>query len=163
MNVIKKNLVAACVISCIAGVSGLNYHIQYNDALHNPGNIMRTKQSWKGSVNDLPTERRVHYSTQEYGYRAMAKTLLTYYYKDHCRNLTTIITRYAPPTENPTKAYIEYVAQEAGFTTWSHLNVYKERVLFALVKAMARFEQGYYFHDDDDTIMRGVRMALNGT
>ncbi len=158
-----NNVVKACVISCIASVSGFSYHVQYNNSLHNPGNIMKTKQHWEGQASDLSHERRVHYSTQVYGYRAMAKTILTYYKKYNCDTVTKIVFRYAPPNENPTQAYIQYVAHEAGFTTWSHLALEKEIVLFDIVKAMAKFEQGYYFHDDDSTIMLGVRKALNGT
>jgi hypothetical protein len=77
------------------------------------------------------------------------------------KELTAVIKRYAPPTENPTQNYINYVAHECGFTTWSHLNLQDEQVLFSIVKAMAKFEQGKSFHDSDDTILRGVRMALN--
>ena len=159
----SKNLIKACVVSCIASVSGYTYHVQYNDSLHNPGNVMRTTQHWKGQINDLPNERRVHYSSSVLGYRAMAKTILTYYRRDHLDTVSKIVSKYAPSTENPTQAYILYVAHEAGFTTWSHLALEKEIVLFTLVKAMAKFEQGMYFHDDDTTIMEGVRMALNGT
>ncbi len=159
----KKNFISACVISCIGSASGFGYHVKYNNDLHNPGNIMKAGYTWQGSVQDLPNERRVHYIDSVHGYRAMAKVLLTYYRQDHCDSVAKIIMRYAPPTENPTQAYTQYVAKEAGFTTWSHLALEKEIVLFTLVKAMAKFEQGYYFYDTDETIMQGVRMALNGT
>ncbi len=158
-----NNILKTCLISCILSVSGYSYNAEYNSTLHNPGNIMRTKITWQGEIKDLSKDHRAHFKTSVLGYRAMTKTILTYYHKHHCDTVTKIITRYAPPVENPTQAYIQYVANEAGFTTWSHLALDKEVVLFALVKSMAKFEQGMYFHDTDETIMLGVRMALNGT
>lgn len=128
-------------------------------AENNPGNLRMIKTVWKGQ---LPKKGAfVTFKSKEYGYRAMAKVLLTYQRVHKLDSLTQFITRYAPPVENPTMAYILFVARECDFTTWSRINLESEKVLFAVVKAMAKFEQGKNFNDSDEVIMAGIRMALH--
>ncbi|HXB10937.1 MAG TPA: structural protein [Bacteroidia bacterium] len=128
--------------------------------LNNPGNIMN-EPGLHFIGESKPYGRRDTFISPELGYRAMSMVLLHYNTLPNCCSLSQVITRYAPPNENPTRNYINFVAKECDFTTWSHLNLQKENVLFPLVKAMAKFEQGKSFHDSDETILRGVRMALH--
>jgi len=127
--------------------------------LHNPGNICKGSD-WVGMAEVQPEGRFIKFKSPVFGYRAMGKLMLTYNEKHHLCSLTQIINRYAPPSENPTQNYIDFVAKETGFTTWSYINVHNEEVLFLLVKAMAKFEQGQRFHDNDNVIRAGVKMAL---
>ncbi|MCK5603823.1 structural protein [Candidatus Pacearchaeota archaeon] len=135
------------------------YSAPVKASLHNPGNICKGS-NWVGMAEIQPEGRFVKFKNSEFGYRAMGKLMLIYNEKHRLGSLTQIINRYAPPFENPTQNYIDFVAKETGFTTWSYINVHNEEVLFLLVKAMAKFEQGRRFHDSDDTIRAGIKMAL---
>ena len=60
----------------------------------------------------------VQFETMAYGYRAAWKTLESYWKHFHATqqpfNVSTIITRWAPPNENDTKSYIHTVLRLSG-------------------------------------------------
>lgn len=128
---------------------------------NNPGNIRNTGANWFGSSAYQDKSGFASFTHPVYGYRAMAKILLTYQRVHKLESLTDFISRYAPPSENPTKEYIKFVAKKADFTTFSRINLENEVVLFTVIKYMTLFEQGRN-PDSDDIILAGVRMALNG-
>ena len=82
---------------------------------HNPLNIRRSKDLWKGMA-EVQTDRAfVQFKSLEWGWRAAFCLLTrTYYHKYHLCTIRDIVTRWAPPNENNTQAYIENVSRLTG-------------------------------------------------
>ena len=113
---------------------------------NNPLNIRRVPgQHWKGqeppSNSPLKGEDRefVRFSSIEYGIRAAFCILNTYRRKYKAVCVEDIINRWAPPSENDTKKYVETVCRLTGFGGKERL---VEDQLPALVCAMAFVECG---------------------
>ena len=83
---------------------------------HNPLNIRRTsKDQWKGMTKVQTDRAFVQFETLEWGWRAAFYLLTrTYYHKYRLYTIRQIISRWAPPNENHTKAYIDNVARLTG-------------------------------------------------
>lgn len=130
---------------------------------NNPGNIDRTSTVWQGEDRSPDALRReprfCAFGTPEAGFRALAKTLLTYQNKHGLRTVREIINRWAPPVENNTEAYITQVAREVGVGSREVVSLSKQVPLQRLVTAIARHENGGLFWDAA-VIEAGVRQAL---
>lgn len=130
---------------------------------NNPGNIDRTKTVWQGEDRSAEALRREPrfcvFETPQAGFRALAKTLLTYQNKHGLRTVREIINRWAPPVENNTEAYITQVAREVGVGSREIVSLSKQVPLQRLVTAIARHENGGLFWDEA-VIEAGVRQAL---
>ena len=90
---------------------------------NNPGNIRLTDTQWRGEVavslkNDTEFEEFI---SPLFGVRAMARILKTGARagRDTVRE---IITRWAPPSENDTAAYIKSVSRRAGLAPDEPIN-----------------------------------------
>lgn len=81
---------------------------------NNPGNIERNATKWAGMATEQHDPRFVSFTSPEYGFRALAKTLLTYQSKHGLRTIEDMIGRWAPPNENDTGAYVAAVASAVG-------------------------------------------------
>ncbi len=131
---------------------------------HNiPGNIERG-QKWAGLAKTLtPAQakeaRFAVFETPAYGFRALAKTLLTYQRKYGIRTVRGIITRWAPPVENETGAYVRAVARHLNVEPDDEIDVANHPTLVWLCEAIARHEAGGWFFKDAD-VQAGVNMAL---
>ena len=83
---------------------------------HNPLNIRRTgKDLWKGMA-EVQTDRAfVQFKSLKFGWRAAFYLLTrTYYHKYRLYTIRGIISRWAPPNENKTEAYIANVSRLTG-------------------------------------------------
>ena len=80
---------------------------------NNPLNIRRSTDRWDGMAETQTDKDFVQFQSMAYGYRAAWRILNTYYkkLKERKKHFTVenIIHRWAPPTENDTKAYIRTV------------------------------------------------------
>jgi len=129
---------------------------------NNPGNIDRTVTPWQGE--DRSADARIRekrfavFTTPVYGFRALARTLVTYQTKHRLRTVFEIINRWAPPTENDTNAYAFAVAKAVGVSPDQRINVMRRPTMFRLVKAIARHEQGRDAWPDD-VIEQGLDAA----
>jgi len=83
---------------------------------HNPLNIRRTgKDQWKGMAEVQSDRAFCQFKSLEYGWRAAFYLLTrTYYHKYRLYTIRGIITRWAPSSENDTRAYIENVSRLTG-------------------------------------------------
>lgn len=77
---------------------------------NNPSNIRRGN-AWKGLVKNGSDTAFDQFETVAYGVRALYYTLHTYMTKYNLLSIKQIIGRYAPPFENKTDKYIEYVSK----------------------------------------------------
>ncbi len=122
---------------------------------NNPGNIEKGEK-WLGLAPEQPDARFATFTKPEYGIRALAKLLLNY---ERLYNITTvagIINRWAPGHENPTDAYVQFVARAAGVKATETINVRQK--LPHLVRAIIQFENGIQPYPDE-VINAGIQMA----
>lgn len=78
----------------------------------------------------------------EHGLRAAAVILMNYQTKYHLRSIRQIISRWAPPEENDTEAYIASVVKSAGLGPDSLLTLTSGPTLAKLLPAMVMQENG---------------------
>ena len=77
-----------------------------------------------------------------YGYRAMLKLLTNYARLHGCRTIRTIISRWAPPSENNTEAYIATVSRLTGIAPDRVIDIASRDQMCRLVAAMSQVENG---------------------
>ena len=107
---------------------------------NNPLNIRRVAGTrWKGQRAEQTDREFVQFSSIEYGIRAAFCILETYRRKYKAVCVEDIINRWAPPSENDTRKYVETVCRLTGFGGKERL---EESQLPALVYAMAFVECG---------------------
>ena len=138
---------------------------------NNPLNIRHSKDRWKGARTEQTDSAFVQFTTMAYGYRAAWKTLESYWKHFHRSrqpfNATTIISRWAPPTENDTQAYIRTVLRLSGLGGKENLpqpsrGVDTER-LVKLLAAMTTMECDLPYKEVDLKAIRdGYRQAFPG-
>jgi hypothetical protein len=111
---------------------------------NNPGNIERTGVRWRGmSVDQSGDPRFAVFDAPIWGLRAMARILRTY--RDRGENtIRAIISRWAPPTENLTDAYVEAAARHVGRSPDEILTAAD---MIPLMEAIVRHENGVQPYD----------------
>lgn len=104
---------------------------------HNPGNLR------------MPGARQgfARFPSDEAGLSAMARQLQIYANRDKLDTVSGIVSKYAPPSENDTKAYIGDVSRKTGFAPNQKLDLADRATISALVAAMVSHEQGPGRHD----------------
>lgn len=105
--------------------------------LNNPLNIRHSAANqWNGMVG--VENGFVKFSSPAYGFRAAHK-ILDSYAKRGIVTLGGIINAWAPPSENDTKHYIDYVAKRIGVKPTQMIT---ENMRGQLLLAMAKMESG---------------------
>lgn len=108
---------------------------------NNPGNLNFAHQ--KGAVLEPgPNARFARFPTPEAGLEALRDQLIRYITRDKIDTVTGIISKWAPPTENNTAAYIRGVAHSLGVEPDTRLGPPSPRLLTGLMNAIIRFENG---------------------
>ena len=80
---------------------------------NNPLNLRHSADQWQGARKEQTDKSFVQFESMAYGYRAALKTLDSYW--NHFKQLRqpftvrAIISRWAPPSENDTDAYVSTV------------------------------------------------------
>ena len=81
------------------------------------------------------------FENQTLGDRALIKLLLSYHSKGF-NNISKIINRYAPPIENKTSDYVNFVSDSTKINKDSILNFNNIDQLFIIFKAIIKKETG---------------------
>jgi hypothetical protein len=123
---------------------------------NNPGNLEKNGTKWRGLALEQKDSRFYQFVSPEYGIRALARTLITYYDKHGLATVRDIVERWAPPHENDTSAYVKHVARVAGVGSDQPINV--RNYLVPLTEAIIIHENGSNPYDMA-TITRGVSLA----
>lgn len=110
------------------------------DRNNNPLNIRTSNDNWQGARGE--NGGFVDFTHPEYGVRASAKNLYTSQEKYGNNTVSDIITRWAPPSENNTDQYIDYVANEMGVGANDDLGSLRgnPHLTSELITAMAKME-----------------------
>lgn len=107
---------------------------------NNPLNIRRTADHWLGMCLTQKDPSFVCFVDVEFGIRAAIKIILRYITHYKCDSLRKIVTRWAPPSENATERYIEYVAARAGVKADETITASDQQTIILIVCAMAYYE-----------------------
>lgn len=109
---------------------------------NNPGNLRRSKDNWQGLAADQTDPEFFQFTDMAYGYRALMKTLQNYRRLYGLQTIRQLITRWAPPTENDTEAYIRAVCRELQVPDSFAPDLDDRDSLCALAAAISRYENG---------------------
>lgn len=127
---------------------------------NNPGNLDRTGTQWEGMAAAQPDPRFICFADPVMGIRALAKVLLTYQRKHQLDTIRGIVSRWAPPAENNTEAYVSHVAEEVGAGPDDEIDLEDLGVLFALTKAIIEHENGRCVYSNE-VLLQAVTKALS--
>lgn len=122
---------------------------------NNPGNIRHSSTRWQGMRDNQTDKEFVQFTSPEYGIRALYRVLLTYQTKYGLSTIAEIITRWAPPSENDTEAYIKSVSSEMNINPHVRLNFFD---YLSLLAAIIKHENGVQPYSNQQ-IIKGVSLA----
>ena len=109
---------------------------------NNPGNIRRSKDNWQGLRPEQTDPDFFQFTTPEWGYRALIKTLQTYRRKHGLQTIAEMIGRWAPYTENNTSGYISRVCREMQVPDSYVPDIDDKGTMCALAAAISKHENG---------------------
>lgn len=108
---------------------------------NNPGNIRQSDTKWQGeSERDLDSAFE-EFESMVYGYRALIKTLQTYIANGY-NTIEKIISRWAPPIENDTEAYINAVVKKVAIVRTQSFGSNDWDKLRLMALAISKHENG---------------------
>ena len=136
---------------------------------NNPLNIRRSATRWQGAREEQTDKSFVQFKSMAYGYRAAWKVLQSYYEAFSRQNkpftVRNIISRWAPPNENDTEAYIVNVLKKTSIGGKENLlppsNVSSYGKLSRMIAAMTTIECGIPYNQvDTEAIAQGYKLAF---
>lgn len=107
---------------------------------NNPGNLRITSNAWKGKLPpELNTDGAFEqFSSPELGIRALYIDLRSKINRG-LNTITKIMSVYAPPNENNTRAYIEYIENVSGI---NRDYILSENHIPAIIPPIIKMENG---------------------
>jgi hypothetical protein len=133
---------------------------------NNPGNIVRNSIVWNGALTQPQVEalgqtwdaKFVQFDTPVSGLRALAMILITYAARG-ANTVDSIISTYAPSSENNTAAYIAAVSSSIGAQPGQTINVTAN--LGNIMAAIVQHENGEQPYASS-TIVQAISAASQG-
>ena len=116
-------------------------HIPRGIRNNNPLNI-RIGNQWQGEVEDPTDPDFEQFKCMHYGLRAGFILLRRYIERYHLDNISAIISRWAPASENNTRHYIEVVSDMAEIGVLDRLDFNNSSQMIRRVDAMIYVENG---------------------
>lgn len=128
---------------------------------HNPLNIRINGDKWQGLAPVEQDKAFLTFVSNAYGYRA-AFRIMKKYYGRNVRTIRSIISTWAPPTENNVRSYINQVSRLTGIPADRVINWKDEETMVALVHAMAIVENGMKYLEfiKEEEIRQGYNLAF---
>lgn len=107
---------------------------------NNPGNIRAvTEYSWRGQIG-VDSAGFCIFNKAVDGLRAMCVLWANYHRFHGCNTIRAYIDRWAPPTENNTDAYVNYVSEAVGVGPDEPIDVHMHAV--QMLAAVVHYENG---------------------
>lgn len=107
---------------------------------NNPGNIeFRPENPWRGQTGS--DGRFARFATPEAGIRALAIDLGSKSQRG-LNSVQSILTAYAPPSENNTAAYVQAVARQLGVAPTARIDLNNHEIRARLMQAIIGHENG---------------------
>ncbi len=122
---------------------------------NNPGNI-RHGENWRGLAREQTDPAFCVFTSPVYGIRAMGRILLNYQRLYGLKTVREIVSRWAPPSENDTDAYVAHAAEALGVQPDDELCVSDH--LEALLRVIILHENGRNPYSDD-ALAQGADLA----
>ena len=128
---------------------------------HNPLNIRRSKDQWKGMAEVQSDRAFVQFKSLEYGWRAAYYLLTrTYYHKYRLYTIRGIISKWAPSCENDTRGYVENVSRLTGIDPDEPIGIPSEKPSRWMMVGMAMaIQENGTSSIDYFAMLRGWEMA----
>lgn len=125
---------------------------------NNPGNLVKTNIPWAGKITPSGDPNFEQFNYLEYGIRAMASDTI-HDVNAGMNTITSLITEYAPPSENNTAAYIASVSDTTGIAPTVPF-LLNETTLAAIIKAKIEVENGSvaFNYITDEDIQNGINL-----
>jgi hypothetical protein len=120
---------------------------------NNPLNIRVTSDQWQGLADPRQKKGFFNFVNVVWGFRAAAKIILGAYAERGLKTLDAVITQWAPPTENNTAGYIDFVVRKTGL---SKNTIITRDNIAIILQAMAKMEVGKDY--DLSTINTGLNL-----
>lgn len=108
----------------------------------NPGNIRQSKVRYRGEVRPSRDPAFKEFESLAWGYRAIFVLLDTYRIRYRLQTIREMISRWAPPSENHTEAYIRAVAADTGIDPDETLDTHDAKTMIPIAAAISRVENG---------------------
>ena len=125
---------------------------------NNPLNIRRGANAWLGLSPTQTDGEFCQFQSMPWGFRAAFRLLRTYRVKYGCNTIKSIVSRFAPPCENNTEAYIKFVSSKVGVAPDYLIAGNDKDIMIRIVKAMSTFENGSAPRHED--VMEGYKLSL---
>lgn len=126
---------------------------------NNPLNIEKSKgNAWQGEIVPSADSRFAQFKSMAYGYRAAFKLLYNYQHRYGCQRLEDFINRWAPSSENNTRAYIAIVAKRSRLSGDSIIDTKNGEQMRKIVSAMSYVENGIPANEHD--VMDGWKLFV---
>lgn len=151
----KQWLIVGIALFILLGSGAAVYTMTRGLRNNNPGNIRRSPEQWAGLSPSQTDPEFFQFSDAIYGIRAMAKLLQNYQRLYGLRTVRQIISRWAPPSENDTDAYVYDAADEMNVDPDEPL---QSAMLPALIAAIIKHENGVQPYSAQE-ITRGIALA----
>lgn len=121
----------------------------------NPGNIRRSNSGrlYLGELNHSTDKDFRQFRSMEWGYRAIFVLLYTYHKRYKLSTCRKWISRWAPPSENNTSSYIDFVCRMANLQPDKRVEPTDKNVMIDIVRAITLMENGEEGNPED--IVRG--------
>lgn len=123
---------------------------------NNPLNI-RVGNKWKGEVSHPTDKQFEQFVSMEWGVRAAFIILRRYIQRYGLNTIARIIAKWAPTSENNTRAYVKAVATKVGISPDAQVKYEDEQLMCSIADAMIRVECGQPI--DMAIIKKGYAMA----
>ena len=107
---------------------------------NNPLNIRHNSDTFQGEIKGTDKAFKT-FSCMPYGYRAGFVILHTYLMRGE-NTIAKIVSRFAPPIENDTGKYIEFVENHSGISRHKELRATDGSDYILIVSAMSFMENG---------------------
>lgn len=111
---------------------------------HNPLNIRRTSDKWEGLADVQQDSEFFQFKDDFYGFRA-AFRIIHNGFRQGRNTVEKIVYRWAPPSENNSSAYVNYVASNLGISPSKELDYSDIILILALVQSMAYYESSKFY------------------
>jgi len=125
---------------------------------NNPGNIRYTGTKWKGLANPPSDGSFCVFTKPEYGIRAIYMIISNYYTIHNINTIRGVFNRWAPPTENDTKAYTDHVSNKCGVGADQVIDPRSLSIMLPMIETIILHENGEQPYDRE-TILAGVKLT----
>ena len=114
--------------------------------LNNPFDLRDSGIPWRGYLG--AKEGFCQFDTIANGLRAGFRDLYTAFLKDGLNTIRKLVSKYAPPSENDTGAYMAGVVKDTGWGEDQIIDLNNPQNLFEIGIAFLRQEQGMCIYSD---------------